>query len=125
MMEDGGFIDCIEFADDAIATVPLANAAGSAAHGELAEAHGVALLDDLGIGDGGVGHVRVQGMSAVVAISSAGATGDGFVVAEACAAEEEIVHRALAAGLEAEGFDEGIDEALANFDIATDDGGIA
>jgi hypothetical protein len=47
----------LDLADDAIAPGVLAFSTGAATNGELLEPHGIAPLEDLGIGDGGVGHV--------------------------------------------------------------------
>jgi len=82
----------------------------------------VAAFDDFDVGDGGIGHVRVDPVETVVGGASAGAAADGFVVAEGSVAEDDIVHGALAGGLEAEGGDEEFDDPLTGFDIAADDG---
>src|SRR5262245_61055805 len=86
--------------DDAVAAGEFARPAGMAANAEFNDAHGITALDDFGIGDGSVGHVRVDRAEAVVFRAGAGAAADGFVVAKGGAAEDDVVHGALAAGLE-------------------------
>lgn len=115
----------LELADEAVAAGVATFPAGVGAEAELMEADGVALFEDLGVGDGGVGHVGVETAGTGVIGSGTGTAADGLVVAKGGVAKEEVVHGALAAGLEVEGFEEGVDEALADFDIPTDDGGVA
>ena len=59
--------------------------------------HRVAVLDDLGIGDAGVGHVGVDTAGAVKAVDRTAAATNGLVVAEGLVAKAEVVHGALAA----------------------------
>lgn len=113
----------LDLANDAVAAFPGSVSAAAFADGELVESYGIALLKDLGIGDGGVGHVGMDGGGAVVSFSGSAAAADGLVVAEGVVAEEEVVHGALGAGLDLEGFEDGVDEALAGFDVSAYDGG--
>lgn len=64
---DGERLRELEFAHDSVSAVSLAMAAGVKADAELAKAHGISVIDDLYIRDGGVGHVRVEGAGSVVA----------------------------------------------------------
>lgn len=120
---DGERGEEFEFTDDTVATGERAAAAGVLADGKLVEADGVTAFEDFGVGDGGVGHVAVLGAGTGVGWAGAGAAADGFVVAKAVVAEEEVVHGALAGGLQLERFEEGVDNALADFNIAADNGG--
>jgi hypothetical protein len=51
------------------------------------------------------------------------AAADSFVVAEAVVSKERVVHRALAAGAEAERLEQGVDDSLAGLHVSTGDGG--
>ena len=76
------------------------------------------MLQDFDIGDGGVRHVGVQRVRAVVSIPGAGAAAECFVVAELVVAEDYVVHGSLAAGLEMERFDQRINQPLTGLNIA-------
>src|SRR5690606_21942688 len=56
-----------DHAPRAVATAPPAVAARTAADRELLEQHGVSELQDLGVGEPGVGHVHVDGGGAMEA----------------------------------------------------------
>ena len=87
-----------DLADGAVPAAPAARSARAGADGETVQPHGVAVLQHLGVGDPGVGHVGMDGARAVEAGTGAGAAADGLVETEARIAEEQVVHRALAAG---------------------------
>lgn len=113
----------LDLPNNAVAAFPGSVSSAAFADSELVESYWIPLLQYFGIGDGGVGHVGVNGRGAVVSFASAGAAADGLVVAEGIVAEEEVVHGALGAGLDLECFEDGVDEALAGLDIAADYGG--
>ena len=75
------------------------------------------MLQHLGIGDPRVRHVGVDGARAVEARPGPGAAADRLVVAEALVAEEQVVHRPLAAGGEPERLEQGVDHPLAGLDV--------
>ncbi len=79
------------------------------------------MLEHLGIGDRGVGHVAVHRVGAVEAGAGAAAAADRLVVAEALVAEQHVVHRALAAGGHPEGLEQGVDQPLAGLHVAPHD----
>ena len=110
----------LDLPDDPVAPAPPSSTAGTVPDCEAVEANGIALLEDLRIGDRGVGHMGVDSGCTVVAIPGSGASTDGFVVAERGIPEEEIVHRALGTGLDAESLDECIDDALAGLHVPSD-----
>jgi hypothetical protein len=112
-----------KLAHHAVAAAPAAAATGARAQREALETHGVAVLQKLGVGDAGVGHVGVHAACAVEIRAGAGAAADGFVVAEGGVAEEQVVHRALAAGGESQRLEQGVHQPLAGFDVAAHDGG--
>src|SRR5258708_6057782 len=68
--------------DDPVAAPVPARAAGTAADCELVEADRVAALEDLGIGEPRVGHVRVNGIGPDGGRGRARAAADRLVVAE-------------------------------------------
>ncbi len=80
------------------------------------------MLDDLGVGDAGVGHVGVHAARAVRALDGAAAPTDGLVVAEAVVSEAQVVHRALAAAGKREGLDQGVHQPLRGLDVAAHHG---
>src|SRR3954467_12047882 len=102
-----------DLAYGAVSSPPAARPARAPADGEALQAHGVAVLQHLGVGDAGVGHVGMNGARPREPSPGAGAAADRLVEAEALAAEEEVVHRSLAAGGEAQRLDQGVDQPLA------------
>ena len=70
MLAEDGKLDVAEKAQtplDAVAASGSARAAGTLPDGEALQTHRIALLEDLGIGDAGIGHVAVHGVGAVEA----------------------------------------------------------
>ena len=109
-------------AHQAVAASVGAGAPGAATQGEAVEAHGVAVLEHLRVGDLGVGHVGVHPARAVPPGGRTGAAADGLVVAESLVAEAEVVHGALAAPRQFQGLEQGVGETLAGLHVAADDG---
>ena len=126
----------LDVADDAVAAAVLAVAAAAGAQAEFAEEDRVAALEDFGVGDARVGHVRVDAVGAVPGGAGAGAAGYGLVVAEAfcggvgvgvgvaAEAEGEVVAVALGGGAGGEGEEDDVGDALGGEDVAADDGGV-
>lgn len=113
----------LDIAQDALAAGVQARAAAAVAEREFAQQDGVAALEDLGVGDARVGHVRVHAVGAVPGRAGAGAAGDGFVVAEAfggggggggvaAEAEGQVVAVALGGGAGGEGAEDDVGDAL-------------
>lgn len=69
--------------DDAVAAGVLAFAAAFLSEAEFTEDDWVSPFVDFGVGDSGVGHVRVDAAGTVPRGAGAGSAGDGFVVSEA------------------------------------------
>ena len=109
-------------ADDAVAAGGLALAAGVFADGESLQADGKAPFQNLRVGDSRVGHVRVHGVRAVEARPGSGAAADGFVVAAALVAEDQVVHRPLAGGDDPKRLKQQIHQPLTRLDVAADHG---
>jgi hypothetical protein len=82
---------------DAVAAPPTAGAARPAAQVEAPQHHWVAALQDLGVGDARVGHVRVDAAAAVPAGPRTGTARDCLVVPHARVAKREVVHAPLLA----------------------------
>ena len=104
----------------------LALTAAALPQAELPQQDRVAPLEDLGIGDARVGHVRVHARGAVPGGAGAGSAGDGFVVAEASGgggrggevaaeAEGEVVAVALGGGAGLKAFEDYVGDALGLF----------
>ncbi len=100
-----------------------ARAAAAPPERKLAQQHGVAALEDLGVGDARVGHVGVHAVGAVPGGAGARTAGDGFVVAEAfcglggggwvaAEAEGEVVAVALGGSAGGEGAEDDVGDAL-------------
>lgn len=122
-----------DVADDAVAAAVLALAAAAGAQAELPQRDRVAALEDFGVRDARVGHVRVHAAGAVPGGTGAGAAGDGLVVAEAfgrggrggevaAEAEGEVVAVALGGGAGGEGEQDDVGDALGCEDVAAHDG---
>ena len=107
-----------DLADRAVTAAVLPGTAGAPSDGEAVETHGVTLLQDLGVGDPGIGHVRVHGIGSVEAGPRPAAAADGLVVAEPVRAEERVVHRALAARAHAKRSKQRVDDPLGRLDVA-------
>src|SRR6266849_9627532 len=80
-------------ADNSIAAAMPADAAGATTDGETVDEDGKAPFQHLGIGEARVGHVRVDGVSAVEIRTGARAAADRLVILVALVAESEVVHR--------------------------------
>ena len=78
-------------------------AAGTAADGKFLDPYRMAQFHDLGIGDAGIGHMRMHGGAAVEIRPGPGAAADGLVILVCGVAEEEIIHRRLGGGADAHG----------------------
>src|SRR5512139_1470760 len=90
------------------------------------EPHGEAPLENLGVGQPGVRHVRLHDVGAVEAWPGAGAAGHGLVVLVTVVAEGQVVHRARTLGLRPERGVQGSGHGLRGLDVARDDrGGVA
>ena len=89
-----------------------ARAARAAANREFAQAHRIARFEHFGVGQPRVGHVRVNGVGPVGCWRGAAAAADRFVIAERRVAEQQVVHRPLAGGRQAERAEQHIDNAL-------------
>ena len=87
-------------------------AAAAPAHGEGLQPHREAPLEHLGIGEAGVGHVRVHGARAVVARAGPGAAAQGLVILVALVAVKHVVHRALRGCQYAQGAKQRVGDAL-------------
>ncbi|MCS1412175.1 MAG: hypothetical protein M2R45_05379 [Verrucomicrobia subdivision 3 bacterium] len=107
-----------ELSDQPVASGVLALAAAVWADCELVQGDGVTVFEDFRVGDAGVGHVGVDTAGAVKGVGGASAAADGFVVADAIVPEDEVVHGALAACGQPQGFDQGVHNSLAGFDVA-------
>src|SRR5205814_1643146 len=104
----------------AVAAAEAACAAGTSADRMLLHDDRVSELDDLRIGHARVRHVRLDGCSAVEAVTRAGTAGDGLVVLVAIVAEGEVVHGALRGRHDAECAIERIGDALGRLYVAGD-----
>ena len=111
-----------QLADGAVAPPEAPRPPRAAADREALHAHRKPVLEDLRVGHARVGHVTVHGARAVEAGAGAAAAADRLVVAEPPVAEQDVVHRPLAAGREAERLEERVHEPLAGLDVAPDDG---
>ena len=118
--EDGGGhrLQEAQPADDAVTAAPATGAAAAPADAELLHPHREAPLQDLRIGESGVGHVGVYRGGPVETRTRPGAAADGLVILMALVAEGQVVHGALGGGQQAEGTVEGIDQALGGLDVA-------
>src|SRR6202790_1035044 len=87
----------------AVAATISARAAAAATHSEFFQAHGKTPLENLGIGEPRVGHVRLHHAGAIEIRPRARATGDRLVILVGFVAEGEVVHGALRGGERAEG----------------------
>jgi sterol desaturase/sphingolipid hydroxylase (fatty acid hydroxylase superfamily) len=110
-----------DLADGPVAAAETSRPSRVGAYGETLHAHRVAVLQDLRIGDAGVGHVAVDGARAVEPRSGAAAAAHRLVVSEALVAERDVVHRALTTGDQAQRPEERVDQALAGLDVAAAD----
>ncbi len=109
-----------QIAHHSVAAAVAPGAARARAQREAFEAHRIAVLEQLGIGDAGIGHVSVHGTRAGEAGAGAGAAADGLVETETVVAEEHVVHRPLAASRQAQRLEQRVDQALAGLDVAAD-----
>ena len=78
----------------------------------MQHAHGKARLEDLGVGEARVRHVRLHGRAAIEGWARTGAARDGFVVLHPRIAEGEVVHRALRGRKATERREQHIDDDL-------------
>lgn len=84
---DGDGFEKFNGAEQSVAAVECALAAGAGADGKLQAADGVAVFEDFGIGNGGIGHVHVDAGGAMETGAGGRATANGFVVAKAIGTE--------------------------------------
>src|SRR5438105_8657744 len=87
----------------AVTAAISACAAAAAAHSEFFEAHRKTPLENLGIGEPRVGHVRLHHAGAVEIRTRTRATGNRLVILIGFVAEGEVVHAALRRGERAKG----------------------
>jgi hypothetical protein len=105
-----------------VTAVPAARAAAASSDGELLHEHRMAPLQDLRVGQPGVGHVGLHHGHPVESVARAGAGGDRLVVLVAFVAEGDVVHRARALGLDAHGGVQGPGDRLGGLHVPGDDG---
>src|SRR5205814_1258056 len=81
----------------AVAAVPAATTAAAAPDLVRVDAHRVAPLEDPGVGEARIGHVRLHRVGAVETLARAGAAGDGLGVLVALVADGDLHadHRAV------------------------------
>ena len=120
--QDGAFhfFQKADGADDAVAGVPLAAAAGAFADVEILEQDRIAEFQNFRIGQPRVGHVGVHGVGAGKAGTRRRAGADRLVILVARIAEIEIVHGALRRRHRAERTEQAIGHLLRGLDIAGD-----
>ncbi len=117
----------------AVAAAPAPGAARTGADGEALHPDGIAPFQHFGVGQAGVGHMRLHHGGTVEAAgllalsiehaSRAGAARDGLVILMLRVAEGEVVHGALARGLHAQCAEQRVGHAHADLHIARDHGG--
>ncbi len=98
-------------------------AAAAVADSETLQQHRIAPFQDFGVGEARIGHMRVHRGRAVEVGPGAGAAADRLVVLVTGVAEGDVVHRALACRLHAEGAEQRVGDRLAGLDIAGHHGG--
>jgi hypothetical protein len=108
---------------EAVAASPSTCTARPGAHAESLDTHRVTVLENLRVRDARVGHVRVHGARAVVVRTRATTPAQCLVVAVTRVAEDQVVHRTLAAGGEFQRLDQRVHQPLACLDVPADDGG--
>jgi hypothetical protein len=117
--------------DAAIAALPFACAAGTAADLVALQSHGEAELQYLGIGHSRVGHVHLDHAGAIETTDDASfaiqqrtrtaAARNGFVILVARVAKGEVVHRALAGRHDAQRTEQRVRDAGRSFNVACHD----
>ncbi|CNU06369.1 Uncharacterised protein [Mycobacterium tuberculosis] len=110
----------LEASDGAVAAPPATGAPAALTYGELAQQHRVAPLQHLGIGEPGVGHVRLHHRGPVVPVTGPGARSYGFVVLVPLVAERDVVHRPGSLGLHTQRGEQRAGDRLRGFDVASD-----
>ena len=97
-------------------------AARSLADRELLEPDWEAGLEDFGVGQAAVGHVRLDRVGPVMAGARARAAGDGLIILIVAAAEREVVHRPLRRRQPAGRREQGVGDNLAGLDVTRNHG---
>jgi hypothetical protein len=91
---DGHLLQEAEAPRAAVAAVPAAPAAAAGADRVGLKADRVAPLEDFGVGEAGVRHLRLDDVGAVEALARPRAARDRLVVLVPLVAEGDVVHRA-------------------------------
>jgi len=100
-------------------------AARSPANPEFQESNGKAGFEDLGIGDAGIGHMRVNTRGTVCQGRRTGPSPDRLIMTKKLITEGHVVHRSLARGRPAERAEQDVHDPLRGLDIPAHDGGAA
>src|SRR5262245_17518177 len=85
-----------------VASGPAADAPGAGHDLEGLQPDRIAPLQHLGVGEPGVGHVRLHDVGTAEAVPGTGPARDSLVVLRTLVAERHVVHRARPLGLDAE-----------------------
>src|SRR5918999_2933531 len=103
----------------ALSAPPRAATARAGPDREALQQHREAPFQHFGVGEAGIGHVRVDATGAVETLARARAAADGFVILVRVIAEGEVVHRALRRTHHAERAVQRVGDALRGLDIAS------
>mmetsp|Transcript_10721 Transcript_10721/g.40282 ORF Transcript_10721/g.40282 Transcript_10721/m.40282 type:complete len:284 (-) Transcript_10721:3108-3959(-) len=111
----------LENARAAIATAPAAQASRSRSEAERPQNDGEVRLENLGVCDARVGHVRMHPRRSMPPRTCTCPTGDGLIVAKRVVPERKVAHAPLRGRAGLEGAKDDVRHSLRRQDVASDD----